>query len=204
MDKHDALRKGANEPTPKNTPAALAWLYRMFALLASVFRSDLPELVDFAPSPDARPEDQPFVVVAWTTTHADALHQLRAQGYEIEALRAAESVNAPIGETPGFYLGILNEPNATKVLGHLESRDPADVDFMIADLATKYKGAAMLTLLGPGIGGLRLNRKARRAALARVRRSFRREARAEVRVYREGQRVDRQARDRARRAGLSS
>jgi hypothetical protein len=202
VDKERALRKGLNEQ-PKDTPGALAWLFRMFALLTSLFKSDLPELSEFQPNPDAPPEDQPFVVVAWTTSHAYARHQLAALGYEMAALDAASRAGAPIGETPAFYLGILAEPDEMKILGHVQSKDPEDVDFLIADMATKYKRQALLTLSGPGIA-IRLNRRARRAALARVRRHFRREARSEVRVYREGQRVDRQERDRARRAHLGA
>jgi hypothetical protein len=177
-DPKSTLRKGETGPLPEDAPTALAWLYRMFAAMKALFASadKLPELAEFLPEEGARPEAQPFVVVAWTS--ARAYHQA-----EVDALW-------PYREDPevlqgiGVHLANLEDiqkagKDSAMVLGDAQSRDPEEVDWLIADMATKHKGAA-LTLMGPGVC-LRLNRKARRAALSRVKRALRREMRKDAR-----------------------
>lgn len=177
---HEArdLRKAANAPVPKDVPAALAWLYRIFALLTSLFRSDLPELADLGIAEDDPQADPRFTVVVWTSAHAQARAVLPALLARVNG--SSDRLGDPSAEPDVVYwLDVLDQPDRLVVVDHRTSLDPADVDYLIADMATSYPGHG-LTLRGPGLA-LRLTRKARRAALARVRRAFRREARAELR-----------------------
>lgn len=112
------------------------------------------------------------------------------------------SFEAPDIKAPIFrVVAWIRNPDGVKILDSIESEDPADVDFLIADMASKWSGAT-LTLMGPGVA-LRLNRRARRAALARVRRSFRREDRAKAGYWKLKLRLRRQAHDINRRESLS-
>lgn len=191
MDKNAALRKGLKE-SPKDVPAALAWLYRMFALVRALFTPSLPELVEFTPKDNTPPEQIPFTVVAWADSHSLAMNEIR----KLWPMRkhARDSIRVHVEN--------LRDAPRLVTVNHRQSVDPEDVDMMIADLATRYKGGPVrLSLHGPGIA-LRLNRKARRAALSRVRREIRRERRAEQRQIQENDRIARQDADRARRARL--
>jgi len=202
MDKMRALKKGASEKVDEG--GALAWLHRMYAMLRAMFTKDLPELEEI-------PEEQaaPFVVVAWTKTHADARDQIRALTATWDRLSAgleegkfslaveAEQIRGSIE----FYRGILEGPDEIRVIAHQTCTLPEEVDALIASMAERFKGRAVLTLRGPGIA-LRLNRKARRAATARTRRMLRREDRAEARQVARNDRADRARRDRDRRARL--
>jgi len=183
MKLDDTLRKGR---PPKDVPAALAWLWRIYATLRAMFTENLPELEDFKTPTIEEPE---FTVVAWTSARADATEQIR----KLWPSRA----DSQIQDSIRLYVEILRERDRAKVLGHVSSKDPKDVDFLIADASSRYPRGC-LTLLGPGVA-VRLNRKARRAALARVRRSFRREDRADAAGRREAVRKAREVRDRARR-----
>ncbi len=167
MDKQKALRKGLdNQPTDHH--GALSWLYQMFALLKSMFTKDLPELAHLQPEEgEPAPIKQPFTVVAWTTEGAFSEYQLD----KLEGKLTDDEVEV--------YWEKLDSEEI-HLLGHRTSEDPADVDLMIAVMSERYKGVGRLTLSGPGVA-LRLNRKARRAAMSRAKRFVRRAKRAEAR-----------------------
>ena len=201
MDPKTTLRKGETGPLPKDTPAALAWLFRMFAAMKALFTSaeQLPELAEFLPQDNAKPENQPFVVVAWTSAKAYHTAELRAFWpirNELDGI--ADTIRLHVSHLRDIKNACKDRP---QVLGSTEDKRPEEVDFLIADMATAHPSAC-LTLMGPGVC-IRLNRQARRAALARVRRSFRRELRKEASGRKEGRREPRRLHDRARRSKLS-
>lgn len=176
-DPANRLDRARRAPVPKDIPRALAWLWSVYALIKSLFTRDLPEL-----APDLVPvEDEsapPYMVIAWRVR------------------------DVPILDERGTLLRIERR---TEIVDSRRSYDPADVDMMIADLHTRHpdRDTIGLTLAGPGIT-IRLNRRARLAALSRVKRTFRREARAEARQVRENDRIERAERDRARRERMAA
>lgn len=176
-----ALVRALREPAPRTPHAALAWLYRMFSMLQSMFRP-LPELKGF----EGQDDDLIFRVVSWDMAHAEARRQLA--GVEDPDSRA-------------LYEAQLEDEDRIVILGHRESKDPDDVDLMISVLCEDYPGRS-LTLMGPGVA-LRLNRRARRAARARVRRVVRRDRRARAAQRRERGRRAKQDIDRACRANAA-
>lgn len=179
---HDPLAEALKTPPPNDLPAALMWLYQIYAVLKGMFIKNLPEALDFSPKDNAPPE---FVVVAWVDSHADARAQIRMlwshrAGVWVHRDGIMIKVGGSTREDIRFHLATLREKAVPKILNHAKSEDPKDVDFLIADMATKVPGAC-LTLIGPGVQ-LRLNRKARRAALSRVKRTLRRETRRVARL----------------------
>ena len=178
MDNQKALKKGMSEKV--NPGGALAWLYRMYSLLAAMFTRDLPELEDVKES-----ETEPFMVVAWTRAHAEARDQIKALEAALDNPRtddpSFEFEVRTIRESIDFYRAILEEPDTIKILDVVRSDNPDRVDHMIASMAKRWKGLACLTLRGPGIA-LRCNRKVRRAAISRERRANRRADRQMLRL----------------------
>lgn len=201
MEAHrETLRKGATGPVPENIPAAMAWLWRIFAAVKALFtaKEKLPELDGFMPAQN--PEDEPVRVIAWVSGvqyRRDEIAALWPFRHEVEHARDAIRLHARHLRDMTGGLGQPPQGDRPQILGSVHSPDPKDADFLIVDAATRWPGAA-LTIMGPGLV-LRLNRKARRAARARVRRAFRREMRAEIRQVKENDRRVRQERDRARR-----
>lgn len=174
MDRQKALKKGMSENV--NPGGALEWLYRMFALIKSMFTANLPELADVEES-----RTEPFMVVAWTRAHADATDQIKALEAEHERPGHTQEGRDRLNESIDFYHQILAIPDTIKILDVVRSDNPDRVDHMIASMAKRWKGLACLTLRGPGIA-LRCNRKVRRAAIARERRANRRADRQMLRL----------------------
>jgi len=151
----DRLERARRARVPDDVPAALAWLWRVYALLTGLFSRDLPEVELVDETPDS-PE---FVVLAWIERDVPILDE---RGAHVRTERRREALRIE------------------------RSPDAADVDLMIAAVADAYRGqlnVVRMTLFGPGVA-IRLDRRARRAALSRTRRLIRRDLRADRRERR--------------------
>lgn len=193
-------------PNPDESPAGfLAWLVRLLATIKAFL---LPEQ-SLIPKPP-KGEKIPHTVMAWrgsaytfeTGVDSWGLHFARCR--EVEGAEAWAS-DASLALAEARRMAHEKAGSPMRILNMVQSHDPAEVETMIGDLASRYKGkrGVILTYSTPEGVAMRLNRHARRAAIARLRRSCRREERAEIRQARENDREERQARDRARRAALA-
>jgi len=166
MHPHEALRRGVEEKPPENLPAALAWLWRMFATFKALF-APLPEIGELD---RIAPEDQrdPYTVIAWAVTEDYARRQIRLLW---------DGRNRGHRESIRLWIERAREDGIC-IVESASTGDPREIDALIDAVAGALKGTPGIgyTLVTPE-GGLRLNRKARRVASARTRRELRRLAR---------------------------